>query len=151
MVESFQTHASMMRLAVQAAERALPVDVPVGAVIVYGGKVIAQGFNRRELDGDPVGHAEILALQAAARYLGGWRLTGAQLYVTLEPCPMCASAIMQSRISQVIFGAYDPVMGACGSQYGLLLDSPSLPVLGGILEADCAALLRQFFQQARQM
>jgi tRNA(adenine34) deaminase len=151
MVESFQTHVSMMRQALQAAALALPTDVPVGAVVVYRGNVIAQGFNRRELDGDPVGHAEILALQAAARYLGGWRLTGAQLYVTLEPCPMCASAIIQSRVSQMIFGAYDPIMGACGSQYGLLLNSPNLPVLGGILEAECAALLRQFFQQVRQM
>ena len=132
------------------AEQALPADVPVGALVLHQGQVIAEAYNRREVDGNPVGHAEILALQAAARHLGRWRLSETQLYVTLEPCPMCASAIMQARVGQVIFGAYDPVMGACGSRYGLLLDSPDLPLRGGVLEAECAQQLRDFFQQARQ-
>lgn len=132
------------------AEQALPVDVPVGALILHQGEIIAQAYNRRELDKNPVGHAEVLALQAAAAHLGNWRLNETQLYVTLEPCPMCASAIMQARVGQVIFGAYDPIMGACGSRYGLLLDSPELPVRGGVLESECANQLRDFFKQARQ-
>jgi tRNA(adenine34) deaminase len=143
-------HEHYMRHAMAAAAQARPVDVPVGAVVLYQGNIIAEAFNRRELDGNPVGHAEILALQAAAAHLGRWRLSETQLYVTLEPCPMCASAIGQARVGQVIFGAYDPVMGACGSRYGLLLDSPELPLLGGVLEAECAGQLRAFFKDARQ-
>lgn len=150
MYESNSNHENYLRLAMQCAEQALPADVPVGALVVYQGEVIAQAFNRRELDANPVGHAEILALQAAAKHLGRWRLSETQLYVTLEPCPMCASAIMQARVGQVIFGASDPIMGACGSRYGLLLDSPELPVRGGILEAECGEQLRAFFRQARQ-
>lgn len=132
------------------AGEALPVDVPVGALVVYQGEIIARGYNRRELDNNPVGHAELLALQDAAKHLGRWRLSETQLYVTLEPCPMCASAIVQARVGQVIFGAYDPVMGACGSRHGLLLNSPELPLLGGVLETECAEQLRDFFRQARQ-
>jgi tRNA(adenine34) deaminase len=150
MYEMSATHEQHMRRAMEIAAQALPADVPVGALVIYQGEVIAQAFNRRELDHNPVGHAEILALQAAAAHLGRWRLSDTQLYVTLEPCPMCASAIMQSRVGQVIFGAYDPVMGACGSRYGLLLDSPELPLRGGILEAECAQQLRAFFREARQ-
>ena len=150
MYESSHTHEQRMRQAIEVANRALPVDVPVGAIMVHQGEVIAQAFNRRELDHNPVGHAEVLALQAAAAHLGRWRLCETQLYVTLEPCPMCASAIMQSRVGEVIFGAYDPVMGSCGSRYGLLLDSPELPLRGGILEAECAEQLKDFFRQARQ-
>ena len=150
MKDSRCQHEPHIRHAMHLAEQALPADVPVGALVLHQGQVIAEAYNRREVDGNPVGHAEILALQAAARHLGRWRLSETQLYVTLEPCPMCASAIMQARVGQVIFGAYDPVMGACGSRYGLLLDSPDLPLRGGVLEAECAQQLRDFFQQARQ-
>jgi tRNA(adenine34) deaminase len=144
------THEQYMRQAIALAQQALPQDVPVGALVVYHGEIIATGYNRREIDGNPVGHAEILALQATARHLGRWRLSETLLYVTLEPCPMCASAIVQARVGQVIFGAYDPVMGACGSRHALLLDSPEIPLLGGVLETDCSQQLRDFFKQARQ-
>lgn len=150
MYECRNHHEKYLRQAMGLAEQALPVDVPVGALILHQGEIIAQAYNRRELDKNPVGHAEVLALQAAAAHLGNWRLNETQLYVTLEPCPMCASAIMQARVGQVIFGAYDPIMGACGSRYGLLLDSPELPVRGGVLESECANQLRDFFKQARQ-
>jgi tRNA(adenine34) deaminase len=143
-------HDHWMQQALIAARLALPVDVPVGAVIVHEGQIIAQACNRREIDQNPVGHAEILALQAAASHLKQWRLNEVTLYVTLEPCPMCASAIMQARVGQVIFGAYDPIMGACGSQYSLLPPTGEIPVLGGIQEEACSKLLREFFRQARQ-
>lgn len=138
-----------MRQTIAVAEEALPLDVPVGAVLVKDGQILARACNRREIDQNPIAHAEILALQEAARILGDWRLRDATLYVTLEPCPMCASAIRQARVGQLVYGAPDPVMGACGSRYGLLLDSPELPVMGGLLEAECAALLRDFFQGIR--
>ncbi len=143
-------HNDWMNIAIDAAKLALPKDVPVGALLIANGELIATGYNRRELDCNPVAHAEMLVLQEAALQLNRWRLTDTILYVTLEPCPMCASAIMQARVGQVVFGAYDPVMGACGSQYGLLLDSPDLSVRGGVLEEPCGALLRDFFRQARQ-
>lgn len=138
-----------MQQAIAVAKNALPIDVPVGALMFYEGELIASACNRREIDGNPVGHAEILALQQAARHLGRWRLSETTLYVTLEPCPMCASAIMQSRVGRVVFGASDPLMGACGSRYDLLLDTPDLPVVGGILETPCSDLLKAFFQARR--
>lgn len=143
------SHADWMQLALELGQRALPHDVPVGAVLVAGGQLIAQGHNRREVDCNPVGHAEMLVLQEAARHLNRWRLTDTILYVTLEPCPMCASAIMQARVERVVFGAYDPIMGACGSRHHLLVDSPELPVLGGVLEDSCAQALKSFFQSRR--
>jgi len=149
MKENAKTHADWMRLALETGQRALPHDVPVGAVLVADGQVIAQGYNRREVDCNPVGHAEVLVLQESAQRLNRWRLTDTVLYVTLEPCPMCASAIMQARVGQVVFGAYDPIMGACGSRHHLLLDTPELPVFGGVLESDCAQILKTFFQSRR--
>lgn len=143
-------HEHWMSAAIDAAKLALPMDVPVGALLIADGELIATGYNRRELDCNPIAHAEMLVLQQASVKLNRWRLTDTILYVTLEPCPMCAAAIMQARIGQVVFGAYDPVMGACGSQYGLLMDSPELPVRGGVLEEPCGNLLRDFFRQARQ-
>lgn len=139
-----------MNAAIDAAKLALPIDVPVGALLIANGELIATGYNRRELDCNPIAHAEMLVLQQAATQLNRWRLTDTILYVTLEPCPMCAAAIIQARVGQVVFGAYDPVMGACGSQYGLLMDSLELPVRGGVLEEPCGNLLRDFFRQARQ-
>ncbi len=143
-------HEQYMTLALQAARKALPVDVPVGAVLVYDNQVIAEAYNQRELDNNPVAHAEMLALQWGAAALGNWRLNDTTLYVTLEPCPMCAAAIMQARVGRVVFGAYDPVMGACGSAMAMLTDSPALPVLGGVMEAECGQLLRGFFSARRQ-
>ena len=113
------------------------------------GMIVAEAYNRREIDNNPVGHAEMLALQEAALKLGQWRLTNCTLYVTLEPCPMCASAIAQSRIAKVIFGAYDPILGACGSRWNLLKAPVEVPSLGGILESECQSLLSQFFQKRR--
>ncbi len=138
-----------MNCALEVAQRALPVDVPVGALLLHQGTLIAEGYNRRELDCDPVGHAEILVLREAALTLGAWRLQQTTLYVTLEPCPMCASAIQQARVGQVIFGAYDPLMGACGSRLNLLPHTSETTVIGGILEAPCSALLKGFFQKKR--
>jgi tRNA(adenine34) deaminase len=150
MNEKQNMHQAWMQQALSVAEQALPKDVPVGALLIKDGRVIAQSCNRREMDGNPVGHAEMLVLQKAAAQLGDWRLTGTTLYVTLEPCPMCAAAIQQARVSMVVFGAYDPLAGACGSKHALLTDSLDVPVLGGILEEDCSNLLKNFFQQSRQ-
>lgn len=143
-------HEQFMACALEAAHKALPVDVPVGAVLVYDNQVIAEAYNQRELDNNPVAHAEMLALQWGAAAMDNWRLNETTLYVTLEPCPMCASAIQQARVGQVVFGAYDPVMGACGSRMALLTDSPDVAVLGGVMEAECGALLKSFFSERRQ-
>lgn len=150
MNEHPESHQAWVRRALDVAARALPRDVPVGAVLVKDGQVIAEACNRREIDGNPVAHAEMLVLQEAAQKLGDWRLTGTTLYVTLEPCPMCASAIQQARVSHVVFGAYDPLAGACGSKYALLTPGPDVGILGGILEEPCAALLKQFFRGRRE-
>lgn len=139
-----------MQHALKVAHQALPLDVPVGAVLVREGKILASACNRREIDHNPVAHAEMLVLQEAAQKLGNWRLSDATLYVTLEPCPMCASAIQQARVGKVVFGAYDPVMGACGSRYEFLMDTPTQPVLGGLLEVECGQLLKDFFAQTRK-
>jgi tRNA(adenine34) deaminase len=149
MYESHSAHQKWMQQAIDVAKQALPQDVPVGAVLIHNNQIIAQACNRREIEQNPVGHAEILVLQEAAQNLGKWRLQDTILYVTLEPCPMCASAIQQARVGQVIYGATDPVMGACGSRYGLLLDSPELPVMSGVLEEPCGQLLKDFFEQLR--
>jgi tRNA(adenine34) deaminase len=139
-----------MRHAIRIAQQALPLDVPVGALLLSAeGELLAKAHNRREIDQNPVGHAEILLLQAAAERLGHWRLEGTILYVTLEPCPMCASAIAQARVGKVIFGAYDPVLGACGSRWNLLQKPVEVDCLGGLLETECQALLKTFFQHRR--
>lgn len=126
-------------------------DVPVGCVVVSGGRVVGQGYNRREKDGDAVAHAEVEAIREACRTLGGWRLADAALYVTLEPCPMCAGAIINARVRSVYYGARDEKAGACGSVLNLFEErfhhKPRL--YGGILEPECAALLQAFFQGLR--
>lgn len=142
-----------MRLAMVQAEKAMKKDeVPVGAVIVHKGKVIASAGNARERKKDPLAHAEILAIKKASKKLGGWRLPECSLYVTLEPCPMCAGAIINSRIDNVIFGAYDPKAGAFGSMYNLgegkLNHTPN--VTGGVLRDECASLLTGYFKQKRK-
>jgi tRNA(adenine34) deaminase len=142
-----------MRLAIREAERALPHDdVPVGAVIVHAGEVIGAGHNERELRRDPTAHAEMIAIREAAIALRSWRLLDTVLYVTLEPCAMCAGAIVLGRIPRVVFGTPDPKAGAAGSVLDVLAD-PSLnhrpDVAGGLLAADCAELLLAFFRSRR--
>jgi len=142
-----------MREALAAAASAASLgEVPIGAVIVREGRVIARGENRRERDRDPTAHAEMIAVREAARHLGGWRLSGCTLYVTLEPCPMCAGAAVQSRLPRLVFGAADPKGGAGGSVVDLLRDtrfSHVVEVASGVCEEECSALLRQFFATLR--
>lgn len=142
-----------MHLALREAERALEHgDVPIGAVIVRDGEVLAAGCNERELRGDPTAHAEMVALRAAARAVGSWRVLESVIYVTLEPCAMCAGAIVLARVPRVVFGASDPKAGACGSVLDVL-GEPRLnhrPVVaGGLLAAECAGLLNAFFASRR--
>ena len=128
-------------------------DVPVGAVILDpAGAVVARGHNLREATGDPTAHAEIVAMRAAARAVGGWRLDGHTLVVTLEPCTMCAGAITMARLSRLVYGADDPKAGAVGSLWDVLRDrrlAHRTEVVRGVLAADCAALLHDFFAQRR--
>jgi tRNA(adenine34) deaminase len=142
-----------MRLAVREAERALAHgDVPVGAVVVAGGEVAGTGHNERELRQDPTAHAEIIALRAAAARLGSWRILDSVLYVTLEPCAMCAGAIVLARVPRVVYGCTDPKAGAAGSVLDVL-GEPLLnhrPVVsGGLLAEECATVLREFFASRR--
>jgi tRNA(adenine34) deaminase len=142
-----------MRLALREAERALEhEDVPIGAVVVRGGEVVAAAHNERELRQDPSAHAEIIALREAARAAGTWRVLDAVLYVTLEPCAMCAGAIVLARVPRVVFGASDPKAGACGSVIDIL-GEPRLnhrpEVAAGLLAEECGALLSGFFASRR--
>jgi tRNA(adenine34) deaminase len=142
-----------MRLALREAERALEHgDVPIGCVVIHDGEVIASAPNERELRGDPTAHAEILAVREASERLGGWRLLDTVLYVTLEPCAMCAGAIVLGRVPRVIYGATDPKAGAAGSVFDIL-DEPRLnhrpELAGGLLAEDSTALLREFFSSRR--
>jgi tRNA(adenine34) deaminase len=145
--------AEAMGLALAEARRAGAAgEVPVGAVVIAGGQVIAAAGNQRETDRDPTAHAEILALRQAAASLGSWRLSDATLYVTLEPCPMCAGALVAGRVGRLVFGAPDPKAGACGSLYNLCVDprlNHELPVVSGVREAECAAVLREWFAGRR--
>jgi tRNA(adenine34) deaminase len=143
-----------MRLAIDEARAALAHDdVPVGAVVIDAeGKVIGRGRNRREERGDPTAHAEVEALREAARERGLWRLDGTVLYVTLEPCAMCAGALVNARVDGLVFGALDPRAGAVQSLFGICTDARlnhRLEVRGGVLEAECAQLLRDFFRRKR--
>jgi tRNA(adenine34) deaminase len=149
----FPLDEHFMRLALREAARALEHDdVPVGAVVVHDGEVIGAGANEREHRQDPTAHAEILALREAARTLGSWRLLDCQLYVTLEPCAMCAGAIVLARVSRVVYGTPDPKAGAAGSVLDILAQ-PRLnhrpEVAGGLLAVDCADVLRAFFASRR--
>ena len=142
-----------MELAIESARRAeAHGDVPVGAVVARDGRVLAAAGNERELRGDPTAHAEVVAIRAAAEALGGWRLADTTIYVTLEPCSMCAGAIILARIPEVIFGAPDPKAGAAGSALEVL-GEPALnhrpQVSGGLMEAECSALMREFFESRR--
>ncbi len=137
-----------LELAGQAADEG---EAPVGCVIVREGAVIAEGYNRRETDKDALAHAELIAISKACRRLGSWRLDGCELYVTLEPCPMCAGAVINSRVSHVIFGAADPKAGSCGSVLNLFDHRYNhTPLLtGGVLAEEASALLRYFFLRLR--
>ncbi len=142
-----------MRLALREAERALEHDdVPIGAVLVRDGEVLAAAHNERELRQDPTAHAEMIALREAARVLGSWRVLDAVLYVTLEPCAMCAGAVVLARVARVVYGASDPKAGACGSVMNVL-GEPRLnhrpDVAGGLLALECGALLSEFFASRR--
>jgi len=126
------------------------IDVPIGAVIVKDDKIIAEAANTREKENQTINHAEILVIKEANRILNNWRLNGCDLYVTLEPCPMCASAVVQARISNVYFGAYDTVNGAFGSKCDMKeIISSNINVKGGILEEECANLIKDYFGNLR--
>lgn len=149
------TDADLIRLALALAGRsAESSDVPVGAVVISPeGVVIGEGWNAREATGDPTAHAEVLALRGAARLLGHWNLTGCTLAVTVEPCTMCAGAIVNARVATVVFGCWEPKTGAAGSLWDVLRDrrlTHRVEVRGGVREDECAELLREFFDARRE-
>ncbi len=136
----------------QAADAAAEGEVPVGAVAVLAGEIIGRGNNRVIRDSDPTAHAEVVAMREAARHLGNYRLTGCTLYVTLEPCAMCAGAILHARIARLVYAAADPKAGACGSVLSVLnhpLLNHRVEVSQGVLEVEAAAMLRSFFRERR--
>jgi tRNA(adenine34) deaminase len=143
-----------MREALAEARLAAEIgEVPIGAVIVRDGEVIGRGHNRREIDADPLAHAEVLAIRQAARTVGGWRLTGCAMYVTLEPCAMCAGALVNSRVERLVYAAPDPKAGWCGTLGNLVQDprlNHRLAMTVGVLEEESAALLRGFFASLRK-
>lgn len=146
-------HMHWMGVALEAARACEEHgDVPIGAAVVRDGELLARAGNERELRGDPTAHAEVLVLREAAARLGGWRLPGCTLYVTLEPCSMCAGAIVLARVPTVVFGTTDPKAGAAGSVLDIL-DEPALnhhpEVVGGVMAEECAAILRAFFAARR--
>ncbi len=147
-------HHRHMQAALKEAQRAYDEgEVPVGCVIVHDGQIIGKAHNQRETLQDPTAHAEVLAITQAANHLGSWRLEGARLYVTLEPCPMCAGAIILARLEAVYFGATDPKAGCCGTLMNLLADSRfnHMPELhSGLLADECGAILTSFFREIRQ-
>lgn len=143
-----------MKLALEEAQKAFQLgEVPIGALVVRRGEVIARAHNLRETNKSATAHAELLAIEEACRAAGGWRLTDTTLYVTVEPCPMCAGAILQARIDRVVFGAYDPKAGACGSLLTFLQDprfNHQVVIEAGVLEEDCTAIMKDFFRQLRR-
>ncbi|MDN4592522.1 tRNA adenosine(34) deaminase TadA [Polycladomyces subterraneus] len=143
-----------MQAAIEEAEKARKIgEVPIGAVVVRKGEIIGRGHNLRETAKDPTLHAEMIAIRQAAERLGGWRLIECSLYVTLEPCPMCAGAIVQSRIEKVVFGAADPKAGCAGTLMNLLEDerfNHQAEVIPGVMAEQCGSLLTQFFRELRE-
>jgi len=142
-----------MREAIAQARKALALgEVPIGAVIVRDGQIVGAGHNLRETTHDPTAHAEMIAIREASKKLGAWRLIGCTLYVTLEPCPMCAGAILQARVERVVYGAADPKAGCAGTLMDLLQDprfNHRLPWRSGVLREECASLLTGFFRELR--
>lgn len=143
-----------MEMAIGEAEKAAAIgEVPIGAIIVKDGEVLAGAYNLRETSQRPMAHAECLAIEAASRKLGTWRLEGCTLYVTLEPCPMCAGAIVQSRIEKVVYGAPDPKAGCVGTLMNLVQEerfNHQAQVVPGVLKEQCGAMLSEFFKRLRQ-
>ncbi len=142
-----------MKLALNEAYNAYELEeVPIGAVIVKDNKVIGRGYNLRETSKDPTSHAEVIAIREGSRNLGGWRLIGCTMYVTIEPCPMCAGAIINSRIDRLVIGARDPKMGSCGSVIDITQNSQfnhRVEVEFGVLEEDCSTVVKNFFRNLR--
>ncbi|NOZ04414.1 MAG: nucleoside deaminase [FCB group bacterium] len=143
-----------MAEAIRLAEKAYDLgEIPVGAIVIHRNKIIGRGYNQRESLKDPTAHAEIIALSAAANTMNDWRLNDCILYVTKEPCSMCAGAIINARLKMVVFGCYDEKMGCCGSLYQLCGDrrlGPAIAVKGGVEEQRCALLIQDFFQSHRE-
>jgi tRNA(adenine34) deaminase len=145
-------HDAMGLALAQAREALRHGDVPVGALTLLDGRVVAARHNERELTGDPTAHAEVLALRDTASALGGWRLSAVTLVVTLEPCPMCAGALVAARVGRLVFGAPDPRAGACGTLYNLCSDprlNHELPITAGVRSGECGTLLTSFFSGRR--
>ena len=142
-----------MELALNEAKKAYKIEeIPVGAIIVKDGKVISRAYNQKETKNNPIAHAEILAIERASKKLGRWRLDDCDLYVTLEPCPMCAGAIIQARLKNLYIGTMDPKSGACGSVLDLLKDFPfnhKVNTIVGIKKLECEKILKDFFKQLR--
>ena len=145
---------SYMREALKEAEKALALEeVPIGAVVVKDGEIVGRGYNRRETDKDPTAHAEMIAIRQASERLGGWRLHQCELYVAVEPCPMCAGAIVLSRIRKLYIGTADPKAGACGSLINIPQDgrfNHTVPMEAGVLEEECREILQKFFAKLRE-
>ena len=142
-----------MKEALKEAKKAyLKEEVPVGAVVVYNGKIIARGHNLREIKESVLGHAELVAISKASKKIGSWKLEDCDIYVTLEPCPMCSGAIIQSRIKNLYFGAYDPKGGAAGSVLDLYdyKFNHKVNVVGGIMEEECSTIIKEFFNELRK-
>ncbi len=146
-------HEKFMALALEEAQKAAAIgEVPIGAVIVQNGIVVGRGHNLRETTKDPTAHAEMIAIQDAAKQLGGWRLIQCEMYVTIEPCPMCAGAIFQSRIDKLYIGSMDPKGGAVGSLYNIVQDqrlNHQVEVETGILQEACSSVMKEFFRALR--
>lgn len=144
-----------MQEAIELARKALESeDVPIGALVVYRGRVIGRGYNQREKLQDPTAHAEMLALTAAAEYIGHWRLENCTVYVTLEPCPMCAGALVLARVARLVYGAADEKAGACGSLYQITQDprlNHRVETVSGVLAEAAVELLQAFFQRRREL
>ena len=148
-----EEHEKFMNIALNLAKKAFEADeVPVGAVVVRQGVVLGRGYNKKNAKKNAFFHAEIIAMNAAAKKLGDWRLNDCTLYVTLEPCPMCAGAIINARVKRVVFGAYDPKAGCCGTLYNLPCDkrfNSRAEVIGGVKEQECGHVLSEYFKQKR--
>lgn len=154
MAEEAEQHHRFMTAAIQQATIAADNgDVPVGAVIVYQNQIIAKGCNQRDMLKDSTAHAEIIALTAACEYIGDWRLNNCTIYVTLEPCPMCAGALVLARLNKLVYGCDDPKAGACGTLYNIVQDdrlNHRMEVVKGVLTEQCSSLLTEFFQNRRK-
>ncbi|WP_281883217.1 tRNA adenosine(34) deaminase TadA [Paenibacillus sp. YYML68] len=150
---TYEAHEAYMRAAVEEARKAEAIrEVPIGAVVVLGDTIIGRGHNVRETTKDPLAHAELIAIKQASEYLDAWRLLDCRLYVTLEPCPMCAGAIVQARVPQVIYATRDPKAGCAGTLMNLLQEerfNHRVDVMEGVLREECSSMLTQFFRKLR--